>query len=82
MTDAPLLTVRDLSIAFRQGGQETRSVLLDAARLCSVSALKLSEAIHLATATRAGCAAFVTLDAGLDAPGAVPTLRPDDSALG
>ncbi|MGL5136789.1 MAG: type II toxin-antitoxin system VapC family toxin [Beijerinckiaceae bacterium] len=59
----------------------TRAVLLEAARLRSVSSLKLPDAIHLATATRAGCAAFVTMDQLATTPGAVGMLRPDDPLL-
>ncbi len=60
----------------------SRAVLIDAARLRSVSTLKLPDAIHLATATRTSCAAFVTLDKAISAAGAVSTLRPDDPAIG
>ena len=56
-----------------------RSVLLEAARLRSVSALKLPDAIHLATATRAGCKAFVSLDRMIKAPGAVLVIPPDEA---
>jgi predicted nucleic acid-binding protein len=59
--------------------QVTRSILLEAARLRSISSLKLADAIHLATATRIGCRGLVTLDAALKAPGALSVLSPSDA---
>jgi predicted nucleic acid-binding protein len=59
--------------------QASRGVLLEAARLRSVSNLKLADAVHLATATRLGCRGLVTLDGSLRASGAVPALSPADA---
>ena len=40
----------------------TRDILIEAARLRSVSSLRLPDAIHIATACSAGCTAFITND--------------------
>jgi predicted nucleic acid-binding protein len=59
--------------------QVSRSVLIDAARLRSISGLKLADAIHLATATRLGCVGLVTLDRALKAPGAAFAMPPAEA---
>jgi predicted nucleic acid-binding protein len=59
--------------------QVSRSVLLDAAQLRSVSSLKLADAIHLATAERLGCVGLVTLDQSLKAPGARRAMTPEEA---
>jgi len=40
----------------------SRDILIEAARLRSISSLRLPDAIHLATALAAGCTSFVTND--------------------
>lgn len=45
----------------------TRDILIEAARLRSVSSLRLPDAIHLATAINSGCSAFLTNDRGIAA---------------
>ena len=56
-----------------------RPVLLEAARLRSLSRLKLADAVHLATASRHGCKALVTLDASLRSPCTVATIGPAEA---
>ena len=60
----------------------TRTTLIEAARIRSaLGSLKLPEAIHLATAKRAGCKALVTLDLSIPASAPVPIAGPDDPML-
>jgi predicted nucleic acid-binding protein len=59
----------------------SRTILIEAARLRSVSALKLPDAIHLATAARTGCKALVSMDQRIRAAGTIRVLRPDDPEI-
>jgi predicted nucleic acid-binding protein len=59
----------------------SRGIVMEAARLRSLTHLKLPDAIHLATATRTGAKSLVTMDARIRSPGVVPTLRPDSPEL-
>jgi predicted nucleic acid-binding protein len=51
-----------------------RDLLIDAARLRASSSLTLPDAIHLATARRAGCNSFVTNDKRLGSMPGLPIL--------
>ncbi len=48
----------------------TRQTLIESARLRATTSLKLPDAIHLATASLAGCDVFLTNNAGCRAPNA------------
>jgi predicted nucleic acid-binding protein len=50
----------------------THTILRDAARLRATTKLKTPDALHLATALLAGCALFVTNDAGLRGAATIP----------
>lgn len=52
----------------------TRDILIEAARLRSLSSLRLPDAIHLATAINAGCSAFLTNDRGIAAAAGIKVI--------
>ena len=54
------------------------AVFEDAARLRAESGLKLPDALHAATALRAGCALFITNDADFRRLQELPTVVLDD----
>ena len=56
----------------------THLVLRDAARLRATTKLKTPDAVHAATARQAGCALFVTNDAGFRGLAGVPVAILDD----
>lgn len=47
----------------------SRSILVEAARLCATTGLKLPDAIHVTTALQSGCSVFLTNDEGIKHPG-------------
>lgn len=55
-----------------------QDILREAARLRATSKLKTPDALHLATAQRAGCVLFVTNDAGFRGPASLPLVVLDD----
>lgn len=62
----------------------SRSILYETANLRatrSTAKLKLPDAIHLATAIRAGCGFFVSGDRSIPTPGAMRGVRPDAGSI-
>lgn len=56
----------------------SRDILIEAARLRSISSLRLPDAIHLATALAAGCTSFVTNDKKISAVSGIGIVRLDE----
>jgi predicted nucleic acid-binding protein len=56
----------------------TKPILREAARLRATTKLKTPDALHLATAQLAGCALFVTNDAGFRGTATIPVVILDD----
>ena len=56
----------------------TQPILREAARLRTTTKLKTPDAIHAATASDAGCALFITNDAGFRGVGSIPLVILND----
>jgi predicted nucleic acid-binding protein len=56
----------------------TQFILRESARLRATTKLKTPDAVHLATAQTAGCALFVTNDAGFRSAATIPVVILDD----
>jgi predicted nucleic acid-binding protein len=60
----------------------SREILMRAASFrANTTSLKLPDAVHLATAVRAGCTHMLTADRGIRSSGRPVILRPDESTL-
>ena len=56
----------------------SRDILIEAARLRSVSSLRLPDAIHLATALAAGCTSFISNDKKISSVSGIVMVRLDE----